>query len=512
MKKDSKVILAIMDGVGLRDEEYGNAVKLAKPKFLNKAKKQFPHSVLSASGKAVGLPAGQMGNSEVGHQNIGAGRVVLQELLKINQSIESDEFYKNEVLNQMFTDIKKTKTKLHIIGIVSDGGVHGDIQHIMALLKMAKSKRFKDVYVHVITDGRDTLPKVCDVFLKQLNDYIVQSGYGKIVSLCGRYYAMDREGHFDRTKLAYETIANGCGNKTDDFFTYINENFNNGTYDEFIVPVSLSEYSGFDDNDTVICSNFRADRVRQLTYAIVDKKFSEFKTTKCYKMYSMTSYGEHANKCGVISVFNQKPIKNNLTEVISKAGKHVLKVAETTKYAHVTYFLNGLREKPYKNEDRILHQSHNVATFDLQPKMQANKIAESVVRAVKQNKYDLIVLNFANGDMVGHTGNLKATIKGIKAVDKGLKTIYKNAKNYTLIITADHGNAELMKDDKGRPITSHTTNKVPFIICDKSIKLKNADYSLSNIAPTILDILNLKIPKEMTCESMLSRDILLDSD
>lgn len=505
MKANKKVILAIMDGVGLRDEKAGNAVKLAKPKFLNKAFANFPNLKINASEQAVGLPEGQIGNSEVGHQNIGAGRVVLQELLKIDDSIEMGEFFKNDVINEMFDKLKGTKKNLHIIGIVSNGGVHGALNHILAVLKMAKSRRFKRVFIHAITDGRDTLPNVANTFVKQLEDYIAENGYGQIVSIVGRYFAMDRESHYDRTKLAYDAIVLGAGEKIENIDEYIGKSFNDGIFDEFIKPASLNNYSGFNDGDVVFFTNFRADRARQLTYALADKKFDAFDVKRQYEMYSMTSYGDRADKCGVECVFKQQQIKNNLTEVVSKAGCKVLKVAETTKYAHVTYFLNGLRETPYKNEQRILHPSDNVATFDLAPKMQAGKIAKSVADASKSGEYDLIVLNFANGDMVGHTGNLKATIQAIKAVDKGLKTIYKNAKDYTLIITADHGNAELMVDENGKIITSHTLSLVPFIVCDKNIKLKTGNFALANIAPTILELMQIKKPKEMTSESMIDK-------
>lgn len=505
MVTSKKVILTIMDGVGLRDEKVGNAVKLANPKFLNKAIKTFPNLKIDASEQAVGLPVGQIGNSEVGHQNIGAGRVVLQELLKIDNSIETGEFFKNDALNKMFDELKGTKKNLHIIGIVSNGGVHGALNHIFAVLKMAKRRRFKRVFIHAIADGRDTLPNIANTFIKELSDYIAENGYGKIVSISGRYYAMDRESHYDRTKLAYDAIVLGEGKKIDNIDAYIEKSFKSGVFDEFIKPASLSGYNGFSDGDIVFFSNFRADRARQLTYALTDNKFDAFDVSQQYKMYSMTSYGDRADKCGVECVFKQEQIKNNLTEVVSKAGGKILKVAETTKYAHVTYFLNGLREVPYKNETRILHPSDNVATFDLAPKMQAEKIAKSVADAAKNGEYDLIILNFANGDMVGHTGNLKAAIQAVKAVDKGLKTIYKGAKNYTLIITADHGNCELMIDENGKIITSHTLSQVPFIVCDKNLKLKSGNFALANIAPTILEIMQITKPKEMTSESMIDK-------
>ncbi len=506
MEAKRKVILAIMDGVGLRDGKSGNAVKLAKPRFLNGALKRFPNVQLAASEQAVGLPAGQIGNSEVGHQNIGAGRVVLQELLKIDKSIETGEFFDNAVLNQMLDEVKSAKSNLHIIGVMSNGGVHGALNHILALLKMTKSKRFKSVFLHIITDGRDTLPNVSDSFYRQLRDYIDANGYGQVVSISGRYYAMDREGHFDRTKLAYDAIVRGEGTKINDVGAYIDSSFKENIFDEFIKPASVRGYGGFCEGDVVFCCNFRADRARQLVYSLSDSKFDVFKTCGQFKTYSMTSYGDKCDKCGVKCAFSQHPIKNNLTETVSKAGGSVLKVAETTKYAHVTYFLNGLREKPYKNEDRILHPSDNVATFDLAPQMQAKKIAKSVVAAAKGCKYDLIVLNFANGDMVGHTGNLKAAIKAVKAVDGALKTIFKHKNDYTLIITADHGNAELMRDENGKTITSHTLNKVPFVVCDTDVKLKNGEFALSNIAPTVLELMQIKIPKEMTSESMVKRD------
>ncbi len=499
----NKVLLAIMDGIGISDKKVGNAVKLAKPKFLNKALKKFPSALLHASSEYVGLPAGQIGNSEVGHQNIGAGRVALQELLTINSAINDGSFYKNQVLLNTINEAKTKRKALHIVGIASNGGVHGSLQHIIAVLQMAKSCGIKRVFIHAITDGRDTLPSISDNFIKELLSAIESLKIGKLATIVGRYYAMDRESHFDRTNIAYQAIVKGTGQKTDDMLKTLKGKLSLGETDEFIKPLVNSEYGGFKRGDYVIFTNFRADRARQLSYALVDSKFDKFPTDATYNLTTMTSYSAELDAMGVECAFKQKLIKNNLTEVVTKAGGKVLKIAETTKYAHVTYFFNGLREKPYKNEERILHNSDNVATFDLKPQMQAEKIADSAVQAMQQAKFDLIVLNFANGDMVGHTGNLKATEIAVKTVDKALQKLYKNKNGYTILITADHGNAECMVDENGQVITAHTLNPVPFIVCDKSVKFNDGDFALSNIAPTILDIMGIQKPKEMTCQSII---------
>ena len=500
---NKKILLVIMDGVGIREEKKGNAVKLAKPKFLNKAMKYYPNVKLHASGEYVGLPANQIGNSEVGHQNIGAGRVVLQELLTINQSIESNKFYSNKVLLELFNNAKDKRKAIHIIGVASNGGVHGSLSHIIALLKFAKKQNFKKIVIHAITDGRDTLPNIANEFLSHLQSEIDKIKVGKIVTVVGRYYAMDREKHYDRTKVAYDAIVLGQGQVEKNLVDAVNVKLQNGETDEFIRPIVIEGYSGFKKGDFCIFTNFRADRARQLSYALVDKDFQEFKIKDTYNLTTMTSYGDMFDALKVKCIFKQKQLKNNLTEVITKCGGKVLKIAETTKYAHVTYFFNGLRETPYKNEDRILHESDNVLTYDLMPKMQADKIAESAIIAMREGKYQLIVLNFANGDMVGHTGNIKATKIAIKAVDKALAKMYKNRNDYTIIITADHGNAEMLLDNEGHKITSHTLNPVPFIICDNSYKLDKGEFKLSNIAPTILDILDIDKPKEMTETSIL---------
>lgn len=500
---DKKVVLIIMDGVGIREEKYGNAVKLAKPKFLNKAIKKFPNILLSASQEAVGLPQGQIGNSEVGHQNIGAGRVVYQELMTINNSIKNGSFFDNKTLNKLFDEAKSKRKAVHILGIASDGCVHGSMEHIFAVMKLAKEKNFKRLYIHAITDGRDTLPNVAEKYIIDLSEKIREFGVGELVSVSGRYYAMDRESHYDRTKLAYNAIVLADAEKSINLIGSVAEKVKNGETDEFIKPIILDGYGGFKKGDYCLFTNFRADRARQLCNALADPSFKEFDVESTYNLYTMTSYSSKLDELGVPCVFEQKPIKNNLTEVVTNNGGKVLKIAETTKYAHVTYFLNGLNEREYEGETRILHPSDNVETFDLKPEMQAEKIAQSCIDAMNENKFSLIVLNFANGDMVGHTGNLEATKIAVKCVDEGIKNIYKNRGEYEILITADHGNAELMIDKDGQIITSHTLSPVPFIVCDKQYRLKSGDFALKNIAPTILDILGIEKPREMTGESLL---------
>lgn len=502
MKKE-KIILAIMDGVGYSEKKVGNAVKLANPKFLKRAMKRYSCQFLDASEKEVGLPQGQFGNSEVGHQNIGAGRVVYQELMTINNAIKNGAFFENSMLLNLFKQAKVKRKAIHLIGVISNGCVHGSIEHIFAILQMANQLKFKKLFIHAIADGRDTLPDVSNKFLIDLIDKTKEYNVGQVVSLSGRYYAMDRDCNFDRTKLAYETIVLGKGDKSSNLVKTLNKKLKSGETDEFLVPFSAEDYYGFKKGDFCLFTNFRADRARQLCSAIADEKFDKFQTREVYSTMTMTNYGKHFDCLGIENLFKTKELKNNLTEWLSKKGKRILKIAETTKYAHVTYFFNGLREKEYENEQRVLFDSDNIATFDLKPQMQAEKIANCCVKAIEDGKYDLIVLNFANGDMVGHTGNLSATVEAIKKVDECLKKIFKNKKDFTLIVTADHGNAEMMIDENDRKITSHTLNKVPFILCDKSLKLKSGNYALCDIAPTILDLLNIEKPKEMTGQSML---------
>lgn len=502
-----KTILAILDGVGVSDNIVGNAVSLAKPKFLNYCLHNFPNVQLQASGHYVGLPDGQMGNSEVGHCNIGAGRIVPQTLFKINQSIESGEFFDNACLLQALEDAQNSQHNLHLIGLLSDGGIHSHISHLFALLKSARKYKINKIYLHLFLDGRDTEPSQAQYYLEMLDKEIQNDINVQIVSICGRYFGMDREKHWDRTNLAYQAIAFAVGKKYKNYNGFFNSTTQT-IYDEFVHPFICShDYQGVESGDTLIFFNFRADRMRQICYAFADAQMRDFehKIIPNLNLYTLTNYDDNLKNYNVHNIFDDTVLKNTFTEVLINDGKKVLKVAETTKYAHVTYFFNGGVERPFHNEDRILIPSINVASFDIRPKMCAKQIANNVIKAVKNDDYDSIIFNFANGDMVGHSGNLDATIKAMKYISKQLNRIYKVAskKGYALVITADHGNAEKMLDSSGNMWTAHTLNAVSFIICDKSYQLKDGDFALGNIAPTILDIMGIKPPKEMTEISLI---------
>lgn len=505
----NKFVLAILDGVGISGETFGNAVSQGRPKFFDKCLKTFPNVLLNASGEFVGLPEGQMGNSEVGHLNIGAGRIVPQTLLRINKLIENGEFFSNEILNKLFVQLQSKKRDLHLVGMISDGGVHSHINHLFAILDLAQKYKISNIYIHTILDGRDTKPCEALKFLKLLEEKIAKQKNVSISTVCGRYFAMDRENHWDRTSLAYKAIAEAKGTKYSCFENFFSSS-KQKVYDEFVQPfIADDEYKGVQNGDTILFFNFRPDRMRQIVSAFANSQLNVFEHNFIdnLEIYTLTNYDKDMKNFGIIPIFDDEIINNTLTEVLVKNGKKVLKVAETTKYAHVTYFLNGGKEKPFDNESRVLIPSEDVATYDLSPKMRAKEIANVVIDSIKKDTYDAIILNFANGDMVGHTGNFKATKKAIKFVSKQLERIYKacEKKGYVLIFTADHGNAEKMIDKNGQPWTAHTLNLVPFVICSNNYNLIITDkkFSLSNIAPTVLDILGIKIPKEMDSKSLL---------
>lgn len=503
-----KIVLAILDGVGISDNKQGNAVALSNPKFLNYCFANFPNVELNAGEEFVGLPKGQMGNSEVGHTNIGAGRTVPQTLFKINNLIDCGNFSKNEVLINLFKDTQKKKSTLHLVGLLSDGGIHSHINHLNAIIDESQKYKISEIALHIILDGRDTEPNVSKKYLDLLNEKIKDIPNVFIATVCGRYFAMDRESNWERTHSAYDAIANAKGKNYQNYNEFYSDT-KKKIMDEFVEPFVIEKYAGVEPNDIMLFFNFRADRMRQICHAFADKQLENISRDfiEPLTIYTLTDYGEEFHNFNVKTILKEEELKNTLTEVLVKNNLKVLKVAETTKYAHVTYFFNGGREKPFDNEDRILLPSDNVATFDLKPKMQAEKIGKTVASQIKSSQYDAIILNFANGDMVGHSGNLKATIKAMKAVDKQLKKLYKTAlkNDYLLVITADHGNAEKMLDDKGVIWTAHTLNKVPFIICSNEYKLVKDNFSLSNIATTLLDIMGIKAPKEMTAKSMLER-------
>ena len=505
-------MLMILDGFGENPNNEGNAVNLAKKPNIDKLRKICPVSHIDASGAAVGLPDGQMGNSEVGHTNIGAGRIVYQKLTKITKSIEDGDFFSIPEFTEAIENVKKNNSKLHIMGLLSDGGVHSHQRHLYGLLELAKRKGLdNNVFIHAFMDGRDTLPASGEGYIQELQEKMKEKGVGKIATLSGRYYAMDRDKRWDRVEKAYNAIVRGEGVLAKDPIQAIEESYQQEIFDEFVVPTVITDANDqplakIESGDSVIFFNFRPDRARQLTRAIVDDKFDGFKTDKLdIDFVCMTEYDDTMPNVKI--AFKPEELTNTFGEVVSKLGKKQLRIAETEKYAHVTFFFNGGREEPYPGEDRILVNSPKVATYDLQPEMSAYEVTEKVVEAINSEKYDTIILNFANTDMVGHTGNIDAAIKAVEAVDKCVGEIVEavQKQNGVLLITADHGNAEQMIDyQRGEPLTSHTTNLVPLILVGmENVELK--DGRLCDLTPTMLDIMEEQKPKEMTGESLLIR-------
>ena len=505
-------MLMILDGFGENLNNEGNAVNLAKKPNIDKLRKICPVSHIDASGAAVGLPDGQMGNSEVGHTNIGAGRIVYQKLTKITKSIEDGDFFSIPEFTEAIENVKKNNSKLHIMGLLSDGGVHSHQRHLYGLLELAKRKGLdNNVFIHAFMDGRDTLPASGEGYIQELQEKMKEKGVGKIATLSGRYYAMDRDKRWDRVEKAYNAIVRGEGVLAKDPIQAIEESYQQEIFDEFVVPTVITDANDqplakIESGDSVIFFNFRPDRARQLTRAIIDDKFDGFKTDKLdIDFVCMTEYDDTMPNVKI--AFKPEELTNTFGEVVSKLGKKQLRIAETEKYAHVTFFFNGGREEPYPGEDRILVNSPKVATYDLQPEMSAYEVTEKVVEAINSEKYDTIILNFANTDMVGHTGNIDAAIKAVEAVDKCVGEIVEavQKQNGVLLITADHGNAEQMIDyQTGEPLTSHTTNLVPLILVGmENVELK--DGRLCDLTPTMLDIMEEQKPKEMTGESLLTR-------
>ena len=481
------IMLMILDGFGISNLEEGNAIKKANTPNLDYLFSNYPNSKINASGEAVGLPEGQMGNSEVGHTNIGAGRIVYQDLVRINKSIEDRSFYDIKEFNDAIDNAIKNNTNLHIMGLVSDGGVHSHINHLISLIDLCKTRNFDRVYIHVFTDGRDTNPRSGLEFVRKIN--------ANIVSVSGRYYAMDRDNRWDRIDLAYDAIVNAKGDNYNSAIEAIESFYNQNITDEFIKPVIINGGKEIKDNDSVIFFNFRPDRARELTRKIIENINTYY--------VCMTEYDKTFNNVHI--AFKPEELRNTFGEYISNLGYTQLRIAETEKYAHVTFFFNGGKEDVYKNEDRILVPSPKVATYDMMPEMSANIVRDKVIEAIDSNKYNVIILNFANTDMVGHTGNLDATIKAVETVDTAIGMIYKKVleHNGTLLITADHGNAEKMLENN-EMFTAHTTNLVPLIITKKGIKLK--DGRLCDITPTMLDLMGLDKSSEMTGISLIEEE------
>jgi len=493
-----KVLLCIMDGVGLRDEKKGNAFLNAQKTTIDKILAEYPHISLNASGEAVGLPEGQMGNSEVGHQTIGTGRVIYQSLAKINKEIANGQFYQNRELLAAINHAKKNNSKLHLIGLLSDGGIHSNINHLFALLELCKKEHFTNVYLHPIMDGRDTSPTSGINYLLQLEDKIREIGLGKIATLCGRYYTMDRDNNYDRISLAYNLMVNGLGDKYDNPINAWKTNQDKNITDEFIKPSLIDAQGLIEDNDTLITFNYRPDRLREIFAALTNQEFSTFER-KILTNLKLVTMMPVAKEVICTNAYGLEIINNTLGEVIADNGLSQLRIAETEKYAHVTYFFDGGKELTLPNCTRELIPSPKVATYDLQPEMSAEKITDKLLEELNKHP-DLIILNYANGDMVGHTGVYEKAVIAVETIDKCLSKILSTISltEYTIIITADHGNCEQMINDDGTVNTQHTTNLVPFIILDKNIEFNSSTGSLSDIAPTILKIMNQNIPKEMT--------------
>ena len=491
-----KVLLCVLDGVGLSKIKDGNALINANKPNIDYLMKEYPNKGINASGTFVGLPDGQMGNSEVGHLTIGAGRIIYQSLELINRAIKDESFYSNESFLNAIRHAKENNSKLHIMGLLSDGGVHSHINHIKALLKLCKKEDFSNVYFHIFTDGRDTFKESSISYIDDLNNEINELGIGKICTISGRYYAMDRDKRWDRLKKCYDVIVNNTGNKCDDYKKYITDSYEKGITDEFIEPVIIDESGKIEENDSIIWANFRPDRAIQILRSLVDPNFDGFDRKIFNNLYLTTMmYVSDDVKSDI--AFKKEIIDNTLGIYLSKLGKKQLRIAETEKYAHVTYFFDGGRDLDLNLCDRVLIPSPKVATYDLKPEMSAREITSNLLEKM-DNNYDFIFLNFANGDMVGHTGNYNMTKKAIETIDEMIGKLYKKCveDEYLFIITADHGNAEEMIDENGNVVTSHTTNLVPFIVTDKNLNIENVN-KLSDIAPFILNYMNLNLPDEM---------------
>ncbi len=503
-------MLIILDGYGIGEDYPGNAVKLANTPNIDRLMKEYPNTTLEASGLAVGLPPGQMGNSEVGHLNIGSGRVIYQELTKISKEIEDKEFFEKKEFVSMIEDARSRNKRIHLLGLVSSGGVHSHNSHLFALLELMKVRNFKDVYVHAILDGRDVGPTSGKEEIEGLIFNMKKIGVGKLASISGRYYSMDRDNRWDRTRMAYDAMVLGEGKWTKDPVKAIEDSYKDGVTDEFFLPTVIMEdgkpVAMVEEDDSILFFNFRPDRARQITRAFVDDDFQGFHRNKKLHTYylTMTEY-DKTIKNVEIAYRNHAP-KNTLGEYISNLGLNQLRAAETEKYAHVTFFFNGGIEEPYDNEDRLLIPSPKVATYDLQPEMSADLLKDEILKRLDMDKYDLIILNFANADMVGHTGSIPATIKAVETVDKCLGEIVEKllAKGGKALVTADHGNAERLRDQvDGSIITAHTINKVPLIFVGGKGKLKEG--ILADLGPTLLDIMNLDKPEEMTGNSLIEQ-------
>lgn len=507
---DKKVLLMILDGWGIATNPAVSAIDKAKTPFVDSLYTKYPHAKLEASGLAVGLPEGQMGNSEVGHMNIGAGRVVYQDLVKINQAVKNGDLNTHPVLAEAFEKVKSGKNKAHFIGLVSDGGVHAHIDHLKGLCDAAKYHGLQDqVFIHAFTDGRDTDPKGGVNYLADLQNHLKNSA-GRVASVIGRYYAMDRDNRWERVKLAYDALVNGEGEKSKDLLTSIKKSYDNNVTDEFIRPIIQAGENNkpiavIEEGDLVICFNFRTDRGREITQVLTQRDFEDYNMKKLRLDYiTFTNYDDTFT--GVKVLFEKDNLNNTLGEVLERAGKKQIRIAETEKYPHVTFFFSGGREREFEGESRLLCPSPKVATYDLKPEMSAFEIAAKINPELKKKSADFICLNFANADMVGHTGDFDAAVKACEAVDECANSVVTTAlaNDYTVIVIADHGNSDMMINEDGTPNTAHTTNLVPFILVDGKEQLPVKDGKLGDLAPTILKLMGVEIPAEMTGDILLS--------
>ena len=506
-KLNAPVALIIMDGWGVGDaQSTTNAVNVGKTPVIDGLTAKYPHAQLACSGEAVGLPDGQMGNSEVGHTNIGAGRIVYQELTRITKAIREGAFFKNPVFLDIINAVKKNNGALHLMGLLSDGGVHSHNSHLYALLQLAKQEGVENVFVHAFLDGRDVPPSSAADYLAELEAKLKEIGVGKIATISGRYYAMDRDKRWERVKEAYDLLVNGQGKKATDMVQAMQESYDEGVTDEFIKPIVNANCDGtIKEGDVVIFFNYRNDRAKELTVVLTQQDMPEagMHTIPGLQYYCMTPYD--ASFKGVHILFDKENVANTLGEYIASKGLSQLHIAETEKYAHVTFFFNGGRETPFDNEDRILVPSPKVATYDLKPEMSAYEVKDKLVDAINENKYDFIVVNFANGDMVGHTGIYEAIEKAVVAVDACVKDVIEAAKaqGYEAIIIADHGNADHALNEDGTPNTAHSLNPVPCVYVTENKAAKVEDGRLADVAPTILKIMGLEAPADMNGQILI---------
>ncbi|MFX3622569.1 MAG: 2,3-bisphosphoglycerate-independent phosphoglycerate mutase [Ectobacillus sp.] len=502
--------LIILDGFALREETYGNAIAQANKPNFDRYWSKYPHTTLTASGEAVGLPEGQMGNSEVGHLNIGAGRIVYQSLTRVNIAIREGEFDRNETFVKVINHVKEKGTSLHLFGLLSDGGVHSHINHMFALLRLAAKEGVEKVYIHAFLDGRDVGPQTAKQYIDAAYEVIKETGVGQFATVSGRYYSMDRDKRWDRVEKCYRAMVYGEGPTYKDPYECVNDSYENGIFDEFVLPSVMVKEDGtpvatINDDDAIIFYNFRPDRAIQISRVFTNEDFREFdrgdKVPRTPEFVCMTQFSETV---GGYVAFKPTNLDNTLGEVVSQAGLKQLRIAETEKYPHVTFFFSGGREQEFPGEERILINSPKVATYDLKPEMSIYEVTDALVKEIEADKHDVIILNFANCDMVGHSGKMEPTIKAVEATDECLGKVVDAilAKGGTALITADHGNADEELTPDGQPMTAHTTNPVPFIITKEDVQLREGGI-LGDIAPTMLTVLGVEQPKEMTGKTLI---------